>query len=108
MRSLPSVSLIGLFALTGCQGVGGYSAQNVTRVPPINTGSYQVPGSYYGSTPAAPAPSNAASNLPSGSIGPASATSDNYTSSTMTAQYELPSTAAVGSGVTNAGTSPIR
>lgn len=47
-------------AVVGCQSLGGYSAQSITRVPPIGTGSYQVPGSYYGN--AAPPNSTAANN----------------------------------------------
>jgi hypothetical protein len=46
--------------------LGSYSAQSVTRVPPIGTGTYQVPGSYYGNSGA---PANAAAQVMSASEG---------------------------------------
>lgn len=117
MRAKLSLACIVLAGLSGCQGIGGYSAQSITRVPPIGTWSNQATGNYYGnsapSTAAAPpANSNAAmqsspntSALPSTGIDNAGNFSLGANSSTATtAAYELPAGSPVGSGVSSAST----
>ncbi len=111
MRDLTALLVLTSLVLVGCQGIGGYSAQSVTRVPPIGTGTYALPGSagtYYGN--AAPAPGTAAMNTsamqPQGNVA-ANYQNGNFTTSnlqpaTTTAQYDLPSTTAIGSGVSTA------
>jgi hypothetical protein len=64
-----SYCFIGLLsvALTGCQSWGGgYSPQSMTRVPAISTGSFQVPGNYYGNQSAAQASTSNPVGLQSG------------------------------------------
>lgn len=106
MRQTISLLVLTIVGLSGCQGIGGYSAQSVTRVPPIGTNSYQVPGNYYGN--AAPAPmnngasmSNATGQLPSTTSYNGNTTTGTSLTDVATAQYDLPSTA-VGSGVSTA------
>lgn len=106
MRQIFGLLVLSFFGLSGCQGIGGYSAQSVTRVPPIGTNSYQVPGNYYGN--AAPAPmnngaamSNASGQLPSTASYNTNTTNGTGLTDVTTAQYDLPSTA-MGSGVSTA------
>lgn len=106
MRQTISLMVLFFVGLSGCQGIGGYSAQSVTRVPPIGTNSYQVPGNYYGN--AAPAPinsgasmSNATGQMQSTASFNGTATASTGLTNVATAQYDLPSTS-VGSGVSTA------
>lgn len=113
MRDFIALLLLTTLVLVGCQGLGGYSAQSVTRVPPIGTGTYALPGgggTYYGN--AAPAPGTAA--MMQNGVQPyqgavtASYQNGNYSTSNLqpsasTAQYDLPSTSAIGGGVSTAG-----
>ncbi len=62
MRRTISLLVLCILGMSGCQGMGGYSAQSITRVPPIGTNSYQVPGNYYGNSAPAPMTNGAAMN----------------------------------------------
>lgn len=59
-RSLVTCSLVALSltAMCGCQtwSTGGYPLQNVSRVPPPGTGTYQLPNGYYNNNTTAVAP----------------------------------------------------
>lgn len=70
LRSLSIYSIAcSMIFLCGCQtwSNGGYPLQNVSRVPPPGTGTYQLPNGYYNNTTAV---------SPSGQVMTASATSD--------------------------------
>jgi hypothetical protein len=85
--------------LTGCQNLGNYSAQSVTRVPPIGTGTYQASGSYYGN-PSTNAVSANASTSNAGLMNPPQGLSNSNMPSgmpttTLTNAANIPSTAPV-------------
>lgn len=112
MRNVLTLTLLTVAGFTGCQGLGGYSAQSVTRVPPIGTGAYPLPGNgnYYGN--AAPAQGTAMLQ-PNGSTNSTNFEAGTYATTNMqpatsTAQYDFPSTTPVGSGVSTASAvSPV-